>query len=578
MSEAIDQASVLGIKMDSHITKLFLFDVVDGKFHLLATSEADSSHKPPYNDIREGFFKAIDYLQNITGRTLIDGEMNLIVPSQEDSSGVDQVAITFGFLDQVSIITAGLLDIISIESLTRTIGFTHLSHVDQIRLNDSRKIEEILSSIVSKKPDMLMLAGGTENGANKSVMRMLEVILFCIKLLPPEKLPELIYAGNSSIADKVQELINPIKQVTIADNIRPTLDEENLSPALQTINELNVNLLKKKLKGFEFLNNFSKSTPIPSTQSLGIMTTFLSKLSTENNSNLLVIDFNKELITFSGVQQNKLNLNVCKNTLYADPTWFFNDLHIHNISQWMFANKLDEFISNYLGSKSIRPETIPEEIDEYSVEICMIKEIIRNQYENFKKISGIKSDQWNQIVINGDFLNKFENPSEIALILLDSIQPKGVANIFIDHHGILPVLGAISKDNPLLPVQILEGSNISLLAKVFSVQSKAKEGTPILKIRIEFKDGTFMEDQVIKGTITKLALATGQIVKLFFEPLENIDLNQFGKNAAKGVTIQSGLCGLIIDARGRPIQLPKNSPARVEKINSWRKSMGVVVA
>ena len=72
MSELVEFSSVLGIKIDFYSTKLFLFDVVDGKFHLLATSESDTTFVPPYNDIREGFYKAVDNLQKITGRMLID--------------------------------------------------------------------------------------------------------------------------------------------------------------------------------------------------------------------------------------------------------------------------------------------------------------------------------------------------------------------------------------------------------------------------------------------------------------------------------------------------------------------------
>ena len=148
-------------------------------------------------------------------------------------------------------------------------------------------------------------------------------------------------------------------------------------------------------------------------------------------------------------------------------------------------------------------------------------------------------------MINGDYLTNFENPNVIALILLDAIQPKGITNLFLDQHGILPVLGSIAVDNPILPIQVLEGPSISLLAKVFSIQSKAKIGTPILKVRLEFKDSTYLEEQIIKGTITKIPLMAGQIVKLFLEPLSNIDLNQFGKNIDNGFIVQGGLCGIM---------------------------------
>ena len=578
MSELVELASVLGIKIDIHTTKLFLFDVVDGKFHLLATSEADTSFKPPYNDIREGFFKAIDNLQQISGKILIDDSMNLIVPSQTDGSGIDQIAFTYGFLDQISIITAGLLEGVSISSLSNLINSTHIKHSDQISLNDPRKIDEILSSVINHCPDIILLSGGTENGANKSVLRMMEIILFCIKHLPKERIPELVYAGNSSIATKIQDMASSISKLSITENIRPTLEDENLVPALTFINELSSQMMAKKIPGFEYIFSFTRSVPLPYNQANGIMTKFLNKLGNEKNGNILAIDLSKEIILMSGSNNGTLHQNVVENSLFNNPDRFISETNIRDIINWSPKSKEKDDINNYVWAKSIRPNTIPNDKDELFIDISIIKNLIRNNYQEFKNIFGLSSDNWNQIVINRDYLSNFDNPNDIALILLDAIQPKGITNLFLDQHGILPVLGCIAGDNPILPIQILEGSSISLLAKVFSIQSRAKIGTPILKVRLEFKDGTYLEEQIVKGSITKLPLLAGQIVRLFFEPLINIDLNQFGKNIEKGISIQGGLCGVIFDARGRPIQLQKNNSERFDQFQNWYRSMDINLA
>jgi len=578
MSELVELASVLGIKIDIHTTKLFLFDVVDGKFHLIATSEADTSIQPPYHDIREGFFKAIDNLQQISGRMLIDDDMNLIVPSQTDGSGMDQIAFTYGFLDQISIITAGLLEGVSISSLSHLINSTHLKHSDQISLNDPRKIDEILSSVVNHRPDIILLSGGTENGANKSVLRMLEIILFCVKHLPKERIPELVYAGNSSIASQIQEMTSPFAKLSITENIRPTLDDENLLPALTFLNDVVSQLMVKKIPGFEYLFSFTRSVPIPFNQANGIMTKFLNKLGNEKNGNILVVELSKEIILLAGSSNGALHQNVVENSLFNHPGNFISETSIRDISNWLPKNKEKEYINDFIWGKSIRPNTIPEDKDGLLIEINIIKNLIRKNYQKFKEKFGNSSDFWNQIVINGDYLTNFENPNVIALILLDAIQPKGITNLFLDQHGILPVLGSIAVDNPILPIQVLEGPSISLLAKVFSIQSKAKIGTPILKVRLEFKDSTYLEEQIIKGTITKIPLMAGQIVKLFLEPLSNIDLNQFGKNIDNGFIVQGGLCGIIFDARGRPIQLQKNNAERFDQLLNWYKSMDINLA
>lgn len=575
MSKLVELASVLGIKIDSHTTKLFLFDVVDGKFHLLATSEANTTNRPPYNDIREGFFKAIDSLQQISGRILIDDEMNLIVPSQADGSGIDQIAFTYGFLNQISIITAGLLEGVSISSLSHLVNNTHLKYSDQISLNDPRKLDEIMSSVINQRPDIILLSGGTEDGANKSVIRMMEIILFCIKHLPKERVPELVFAGNSSIATKIQEMTSSNTKLSITENIRPTLNDENLKPALAFINELSAQMLAKKIPGFEYIFSFTRSVPLPFIQANGIMTKFLNKLGNEKNGNILVIDLSKEIILMAGINNGTLHQNVVENSLFNNPDQFISDTNIRDVSIWLPKIKEKEEIINFIWGKSIRPNTISIDKDELFIEISILKNLIRKNYQLFNNKFGDSSDAWNQIVINGDYLSIFENPNDIALILLDTIQPKGITNLFLDQHGILPVLGSIAVDNPILPIQVLEGSSISLLAKVFSIQSKAKIGTPLISVRLEFKDGTYLEEQIVKGTITKLPVSAGQIVKLFIEPLSNIDMNQFGKNIDKGLLIQGGLCGVIFDSRGRPITLQKNNPERYDQFQKWYRNMDI---
>lgn len=578
MSEPVEFSSVLGIKIDYYSTKLFLFDVVDGKFHLLATSEAKTTFVPPYNDIREGFFQAIDNLQQITGRMLLDEQMSLIVPAQPDGSGIDQVAFTYGFMDQISVITAGLLEDVSISSLGHLINSTHLNHSDQIRLNDPRKIDEILSSVANQIPDIIILSGGTERGANKSIVRMMEIILFCVKHLPKERIPELVYAGNSSIASNIVEMGTSIAKISVTENIRPTLDEENLLPALHTINEIASQLMIRKVPGFEYLFSYTKSVPVPFIQSNSIMTKFLNKLSNERLSNILVIDLGKEIISFTGNKNGTLHQNVVENALYKDPEKYLSETNIKEIFTWLPKNIELEEINNFIWGKSIRPNSIPENKEDYLLELCMVKNLIKKNYQKFKNQFSINSDYWSQIVVNGGYLSNYENPNEIILILLDSIQPRGITNLFIDQHGILPVLGSIALDNPILPIQLLEGPSISLLAKVFSIQSKAKLETPLLKVRIEYKDGTYLEEEIIKGKILKIALSPGQMVKIFFEPLSNIDMNQFGKNVKKGLIVQGGLCGVIFDARDRPIRLHKNNVERFEQFSSWRKSMGTNLA
>ncbi|MFU8771751.1 MAG: hypothetical protein ACNA8H_04940, partial [Anaerolineales bacterium] len=87
--------SLLVIDVDDDITRTILFDVVGGLYRFVSAGTSTTTLLRPSADIGEGIFSAIEQLQSLTGRSLLGPDDNLIMPSQEDGSGVDKLAITF---------------------------------------------------------------------------------------------------------------------------------------------------------------------------------------------------------------------------------------------------------------------------------------------------------------------------------------------------------------------------------------------------------------------------------------------------------------------------------------------------
>ena len=90
----IDADSLLVIDVGSITTRAMLFDVVDGKYRFLATGSAVTTAAAPFHDISEGVRNALEHLQKITGRFLMGPDERVIIPCQEDGSGVDTFAVT----------------------------------------------------------------------------------------------------------------------------------------------------------------------------------------------------------------------------------------------------------------------------------------------------------------------------------------------------------------------------------------------------------------------------------------------------------------------------------------------------
>ncbi|MAT42098.1 MAG: hypothetical protein CL609_07130 [Anaerolineaceae bacterium] len=572
MSELIDTATVLAIKIDKYTNKLFLFDVVDEKYHLIASNETQTTAFAPFNDIQEGIIRSIDSLEKITGRKLVGQNSKLIVPSQPDGSGVDQLIITYGFINHIDVISMGILEEVSLQSAKNLLSMTHLHEIDRISINDPRKFEELMAVFANKKPHLLLLAGGTEQGATRSLSKLVDIILFSLRMLPSDQRPSLIFAGNSNLAKKIETSFSEITKTYIVPNIRPSLEQENLSPALKKIGQITTELLKTSIGGFSTISSMTSSMPIPFSQALGIMTRFLSKLNDGNNT-VLTIHVDKESSIMAACEEDRLAINISNEFLNTNLKNVLTPQIISSIQKWSSMYISDDEIKFKLLNKFTQPNSIPTTESDYIVETSHLRFALQTQFTDFLSKNESLSSIFSQIIISGHTFSNQLTTEDSLLLVLNGIQPRGITSIFLDSHGILPALGAIAIENKILPVQIMESTAISLLARVFSIESKARYGTSIAKIKIEYDDGTKSDIVIKKGLLTRLPISSGQYAKIFIQPLRKIIVDPWGRNLSKGFIVQGGLCGVIVDSRGRPISLPKDEARRRDQLKKWRNSL-----
>ena len=154
------------------------------------------------------------------------------------------------------------------------------------------------------------------------------------------------------------------------------------------------------------------------------------------------------------------------------------------------------------------------------------------------------------------------------MALLNGIQPVGITPLVMDKHGILSLLGASGRTNPLMPVQVLESSAFINLATVVTLQSKARLETPILKARLQTLTGTTHEITIEQGSMGRLPLAFGESGLLFLDPLKKVYIADI-EISKEPIRVKGGVCGLIFDARGRPLQLPADGELRRNLFWKW---------
>jgi len=169
-----------------------------------------------------------------------------MMPSQPNGEGIDAFVVTTSCVPDLNIVIFGLLNEVSLESGRKLAYSTYARLIEAIGINDRRPLNIQLDAVLAAKPDILVFTGGTEGGANRSMARISELIVSALQLMPRERRPQVLYCGNSSLAGELQESIDRFTAVRVAPNIRPSLDQEILAPAMEQLGALTMEKVFEK--------------------------------------------------------------------------------------------------------------------------------------------------------------------------------------------------------------------------------------------------------------------------------------------------------------------------------------------
>jgi hypothetical protein len=158
------------------------------------------------------------------------------------------------------------------------------------------------------------------------------------------------------------------------------------------------------------------------------------------------------------------------------------------------------------------------------------------------------------------------------MMLLDGLQPIGLSSLVLDQYSMLASLGAAARLSPLMPVQLMESSVFSNLATVVSVRSSAKPGTTILRARVQLPGEQVKSFNIKQGSLTRIPVKSGIRAAMQIIPTRQSRMELTGLTEG-AFRINGGICGLVIDARGRPISFPKDNAKREQMLQTWTASL-----
>lgn len=569
----VDAESVIALDIGSVHTRALLFDMVDGQYRFIAAGAVPSTAGAPYHDVGQGVQAAILRLQEITARNFYNKAGQLQLPSQADGTGIDQIATVFSAGPDLRLVTIGLLETVSVESVNRLAATTYGQVMESIGLNDRRPTDAQIDAILKAEPDLIILAGGTDQGATRSIAKMVDLISLTLQVLPRDKRPDVVYTGNQAIAKRLKEVLSKLTNVHVAPNVRPTIDLEDLGPAQEVLSNVITTRRTAQVGGLAGVASQSTMPLVPAAEGLGRMVKFLSKTD-GMPKRVLGIDLGASYTTVASASNGVLQTSTQKMGIGTGLSAVLQATHLPEVTRWLPMHVNEADVRDYLWQRTLYPSMQPMTTETLAIEQTMVRQALRAALQGLQNTWADLPANYDLIVASNSILAQGSTQGQAMLAILDGLQPTGISTILLDTYDVLPALGAIAAHNALLPVQALESSALLNLGAVISPICSAPYGTVILKVKVEKEGGETSTLEIRQGSLTVLPVQAGQTVKVHLEPQRRMILNPSGKEKQRSFKMTGGVCGVIIDTRGRPLNLPEDAPRRRDMIKKWVLSLG----
>ncbi|MCX6382229.1 MAG: glutamate mutase L [Armatimonadetes bacterium] len=601
LKDATRARSILATDCGSTTTKAILIEQQpDGEYRLVVRGEAPTTVEAPFDDVTVGVVNAVREIEELSGKRLIGDDGKPLTPAQDDKNGVDLYLSTSSAGGGLQMTVTGVVMKMSAESAQRAALGAGAIIIDVIAVDDNRKEHERVERLRQLRPDMILMSGGTDGGTVSHLVEMSEMLVSADprpRLGIGLKLP-IIYAGNKGAYAQVDELLGEKVALRQVENLRPTMDRENLIPAREAIHDLFLEHVMQQAPGYGKLTTWTSADIMSTPNAVGKI---MQAIAEQRNINVLGVDIGGATTDVFSVFKGIFNRTVSANLgMSYSICNVLTEAKVENIKRWLPFPIEDADLRNQLRNKMIRPTTIPQRLMDLQVEQAVCREALRLAFDHHKSLArgltGVATEKnignifdtagtgktlvnmmaLDMIVGSGGVLSHAPRREQSALMMMDAYQPEGVTLLTVDSIFMMPQLGVLSVVHPAAATQVFERDCLIYLGTCIAPVGIAKEGEPCVSVTFQGKT-----ESIPFGTIKvyPLGFKNGKDGEPESEEITITPTRHFDVGAGKGQEIrqkvQGGVCGIIIDARGRPLQLLSEDGARVSKLAQWLRAMNI---
>ena len=585
---------ILATDCGSTTTKAILIEQIEGRWRQTHRGEAPTTVEEPFADVTMGVINAATEVGELASRRLIDEQGQIIRPATEDE-GCDIYISTSSAGGGLQMVVAGVIREMTAASAKRAALGAGAIVMDVMASNDQRRPHEQIQRLRELRPDMILISGGTDGGTTTHVVQIAELIA------PARPQPRfggryrmpIIFAGNKDAAPLVKETFGDTVDLSVVDNLRPVLERENLGPARDKIHDMFLEHVMAHAPGYDKLMSWADAPIMPTPGAVG---NILQTIARQQDIHCVGVDIGGATTDIFSVFDGKFNRTVSANLgMSYSISNVCAEATMPMILRWVPFEMDERELRNRVKNKMIRPTTIPQTLEALIFEQAVAREALRLAYDQHKQfattLKGVQQqrtvgDTFSQttggetivdnmkldlLVASGGVLSHAPRMEQTAAMLMDAFEPEGVTILAKDSIFMMPHLGVLAQVHSSASMEVFERDCLIYLGTCIAAHGTGKPGKKCFTYTIE---GPSINEsgEMAFGELRRLPLELGSTANAVIDPARGFDVGG-GPGRRVEREIKGGTVGLILDARGRPLELPTDESRRRQSVAGWSEAM-----
>ncbi|WP_339742514.1 glutamate mutase L [uncultured Rubinisphaera sp.] len=584
---------ILATDCGSTTTKAIMIEKIDGHYRQTYRGEAPTTVEEPTANVTIGVANAIAEIGELAGRKLLD-ENNEIIRPARGNEGCDIYISTSSAGGGLQMLVSGVVREMTAASAKRAALGAGAIVLDIIASNDKRKPFEQIQRIRELRPDMILMAGGTDGGTKKHVVQLAELIA------PAKPQPRfgseyrmpVIFAGNKEAWPMVRDTFDDSVELSQVENVRPILDRENLGPARDMIHDLFLEHVMAHAPGYDKLIAWTDAPIMPTPGAVG---NILKTIAEKSGINAVGVDIGGATTDVFSVFDGEFNRTVSANLgMSYSISNVCAEATMPNILRWVHVDMDERELRNRVKNKMIRPTTIPQSLEALIFEQAVSREALRLAYLQHKEfattLKGVQQQRTvgdlftqdsggNSIVDNmkldllvasGGVLSHAPRMEQTAAMLIDAFEPEGFTRLAKDSIFMMPHLGVLAQVHPQAALEVFERDCLIYLGTCIATAGKPVPNKAAFEYRIT--GDITAQGEILAGELKRIPLAADQEARVSIMPHRKLDAGN-GKGQTVEKTVHGGTVGIILDGRGRPLLVGGETGYSRQDVSQWVEAL-----